>query len=49
MRASDVILFSGNANPDLAQKISDKLGIPLSSRVLKPFADGEVSWVWAKL
>lgn len=43
MRASDVILFSGNANPDLAQKISDKLGIPLGSRILKPFADGEVS------
>lgn len=38
-----IILFSGNANPALAQKISDKLGTPLGSRVLKPFADGEVS------
>lgn len=40
---SEIILFSGNANPALASGISDKLGIPLGNCVLKPFADGEVS------
>lgn len=40
---SEIILFSGNSNPALAQRISDKLGIPLGERVLKPFSDGEVS------
>ncbi len=35
-------LFSGRANPDLAQKISDYLGIPLGSAKIQSFPDGEL-------
>lgn len=34
-------LFSGTANPDLARKISDYLGIPLGNVNIKRFSDGE--------
>jgi ribose-phosphate pyrophosphokinase len=34
-------LFAGNANPDLAQKVSDYLGIPLSKAKTASFPDGE--------
>lgn len=39
----EIKLFCGNANPALALKISEKLGVPLGDCVVKPFADGEVS------
>ncbi len=35
-------IFSGNANPALAQKICDQLGIPLGEARVKTFSDGEV-------
>jgi ribose-phosphate pyrophosphokinase len=35
-------LFSGRANPLLAQKISDYLGIPLGTVKIAPFPDGEM-------
>ena len=35
-------VFSGNANPELARKICDKLGVPLSETKVQKFADGEI-------
>ncbi len=35
-------IFSGNSNPDLAQKICDSLGVPLGSARVRRFSDGEV-------
>ncbi len=46
-RFKDIKLFSGTANPLLAQEISRILDIPLGKTVLKRFADGEV-WVEIK-
>ena len=40
---SNVKLFAGNSNPELARKIAEKLGMPLGDCVVKQFADGEVS------
>ena len=39
---SNLKLFSGRANPQLAQKISDYLGIPLGARTIAEFPDGEI-------
>lgn len=39
---SDMMLFSGNANPQLAQAISDYLNIPLSKALVGRFSDGEI-------
>lgn len=39
---STMALFSGNANPELAQKTSEKLGIPLGKVNVSKFSDGEV-------
>jgi ribose-phosphate pyrophosphokinase len=39
----DMKLFSGRANPDLAKKIGDYLGLPLGRAVLGNFPDGEIS------
>ncbi|MCF6300290.1 MAG: ribose-phosphate diphosphokinase [Proteobacteria bacterium] len=36
-------LFSGNANPALAQTIADNLGVPLGRAKVGRFSDGEVS------
>lgn len=36
-------VFTGNANPALAQAICDKLGIKLGDAVVKTFSDGEIS------
>ena len=36
-----LMLFSGQSNPELAQKIADQLGIELGAVTLKQFADGE--------
>jgi len=35
-------IFSGNANPALAKKICDILGVPLSETKMARFADGEI-------
>jgi len=35
-------VFSGNANPELARQICDKLGVPLSETKVQKFADGEI-------
>lgn len=39
---STMALFSGNANPDLAHRTSEKLGIPLGKAKVAKFSDGEV-------
>ena len=36
-------IFSGNSNPELAQKICSELGIPLGDATVKTFSDGEIS------
>ncbi|ODS22948.1 ribose-phosphate pyrophosphokinase [Candidatus Endobugula sertula] len=37
------MVFTGNANPDLAQNIVDKLGIPLGKAQVDQFSDGEIA------
>jgi len=37
-----LMLFSGRANPELAGKIADKLGVDLGAVTLKTFSNGEV-------
>ncbi len=37
----EMILFTGNANPVLAQRISERLGLPLGAANVSRFADGE--------
>jgi len=37
------MVFTGNANPGLAQKIVDELSIPLGDAVVSQFSDGEIS------
>jgi ribose-phosphate pyrophosphokinase len=37
-----LMLFSGRANPELAAKIADKLGVDLGGVTLKTFSNGEV-------
>lgn len=36
-------IFSGNANPELAQEICDYMGIPLGESVVSHFSDGEIN------
>jgi ribose-phosphate pyrophosphokinase len=43
----EIKIFSGTANPQLAQKISEYIEIPLGKCEIKRFADGEV-WVEIK-
>jgi len=40
---SNYMLFSGTANEELSQKISDYLEMPLSTSAIKRFSDGEIS------
>ena len=42
MADSNLRLFTGNANPELAQKISDKLNMPLGKALVSTFSDGEI-------
>jgi ribose-phosphate pyrophosphokinase len=37
-----LMLFTGRANPQLAAKIADKLGVDLGPITLKTFSNGEV-------
>jgi ribose-phosphate pyrophosphokinase len=38
----NLMIFSGNANPVLAQAVADHLGIPLGKALVNRFSDGEV-------
>jgi ribose-phosphate pyrophosphokinase len=38
----DFVVFSGNSNPELAQKICDYLDVPLGGEKVKRFSDGEI-------
>lgn len=40
---SNFMVFAGNANPELAEKIVRRLGIRLGDAVVKTFSDGEIS------
>ena len=39
----NIMVFTGNSNPEFAKTICDQLGIPLGNSDVKTFADGEVS------
>ncbi len=39
----DIMVFTGNANPDLAQAITRHLDIPLGQATVSSFSDGEIS------
>lgn len=39
---AEIKLFMGNSNPDLAQKISHELQIPLGKAIVGRFSDGEI-------
>lgn len=40
---TDLMVFTGNANPELAQKIVDQLGMELGDVSVSQFSDGEVA------
>lgn len=40
---SDMMLFSGNATPELAEKIADKLDVKLGKAKVSRFSDGEIA------
>ncbi|GAA5316396.1 MAG: ribose-phosphate pyrophosphokinase [Candidatus Pelagadaptatus aseana] len=40
---ADLMVFTGNANPKLAQQIVDRLGIPMGDATVSQFSDGEVA------
>ena len=40
---SKMMVFTGNANPALAQKVVERLDIPLGKANVSRFSDGEVS------
>ncbi len=40
---ADLMLFTGTANPELAQSIADKLTIPLGDATVGKFSDGEIT------
>ena len=42
MRFNHFKVFTGNANPGLAQEICDELGCPLGASTVRQFSDGEV-------
>ncbi|MCL5037801.1 MAG: ribose-phosphate pyrophosphokinase [Chloroflexi bacterium] len=42
LKGQNVLLFTGNANPELAGKIADYLEIPLARAMVKRFSDGEI-------
>jgi ribose-phosphate pyrophosphokinase len=39
---NDFIIFSGNSNPELAQKICNYLKVPMGKAKVKTFSDGEI-------
>lgn len=40
---ADLMVFTGNANPELAKKIVDRLGIPIGDASVTAFSDGEIA------
>jgi ribose-phosphate pyrophosphokinase len=40
---SKLKLFTGNANPELAKRVADKLGEPLGAAKVSTFSDGEIN------
>ena len=40
---TDLMVFTGNANPDLAKKIVEHLGMPLGDVSVSQFSDGEIA------
>ncbi len=38
----DLIIFTGNANPDFAKKVCDYIKVPLGGAKVKRFSDGEI-------
>ncbi|MCJ7546901.1 MAG: ribose-phosphate pyrophosphokinase [Deltaproteobacteria bacterium] len=40
---SPIKIFSGNSNPDFAEKICSAVGVPLSKAQVKTFSDGEIA------
>ena len=40
---NNIKIFSGNANPQLAEEIAATLGLPLGSANVSTFSDGETS------
>ncbi len=43
MSVENLMLFSGNANPELAKQIAKHLGLPLGKAVVNTFSDGEIN------
>ncbi len=43
MSDTNLMIFTGNANPALAAKVASKLGIPLGKAHVSKFSDGEVT------
>jgi len=43
MNVADLMVFTGNANPALAQKIVKRLGIPMGDATVTQFSDGEIA------
>jgi ribose-phosphate pyrophosphokinase len=43
MATRELKIFCGNSNPELAQEISDYLGITIGEANVKTFQDGEIS------
>lgn len=42
MSLSNLMVFTGNANPLLAKGVTEKLGLPLGKAVVSKFSDGEI-------
>ncbi len=42
MAASGMMVFSGNANPELSSKIAERLALPLGKAKVGQFSDGEI-------
>jgi ribose-phosphate pyrophosphokinase len=40
---ADLMVFTGNANPELAQKVVDRLGLPMGDSTVGKFSDGEIT------
>ena len=41
--ANNLMVFTGNANPVLADKIAKHIGIPLGEATIGKFSDGEIT------
>ncbi|MFN3586666.1 MAG: ribose-phosphate pyrophosphokinase-like domain-containing protein, partial [Moraxellaceae bacterium] len=39
----NLVLFSGNANPELARKVASQLHVPLGAAHVGRFSDGEIA------